>query len=68
VYDRRLAEPEGIDGGLPWASTDAQLARLDFLDQIDRLPSWKMSGRHTLVGEILVERSDEGLRRLEDTR
>src|SRR2546422_605848 len=63
---RRLAEPEGNRWWLALGVDDAHLARLDFLDQIGPVAQLEDVARHTLDGEILVERSDEGLRRLED--
>src|SRR2546427_1401624 len=66
ISRRRLAEPEGNRWWLALGVDDAHLARLDFLDQIGPVAQLEDVARHTLDGEILVERSDEGLRRLED--
>src|SRR5213595_776526 len=60
------AEPEGNRWWLALGVDDAHLARLDFLDQIGPVAQLEDVARHTLDCEILVEGSDEGLRRLED--
>ena len=55
----------GMLGGAPFASATRTTPVRTCRMRQDMLPSWKMSPAHALDGEVLVERADERLLRLE---
>src|SRR5205814_7077811 len=62
----RLPQPERDRRGLALGVHDAHLARLDPLDPIRSVAQLEDVAGHALDGEILVERSEEDVCRLED--